>query len=191
MEAYRYQELAYLIVPIMLGIEFFLTARSERSGAGEVPVGAYVLDFFGFVFCALIPAVFIFTILAIEGGYFSFGKDTPARFDRYVVMFFFMGAWWQVYMLTALRVRRMCRLHQSEWYVWIPYIVLGVFISLLVLWVSPWNLKWISVAWFIFIFLALKVFRISAKNVERVFWLLAAVTFFMENLMFLWLETIV
>lgn len=190
MEAYRYQEIVYLIVPIMLGMEFFMTARVERKGQNDVPFGSYVLDLFGFVFSALIPAIFIFTIWTLETGKFVLHRDTLARFDRYAVMFFFMGSWWQVYMIAALRARRIRELSVSDWYVWIPYVGLGIFISLLVLWVSPWNLKWVSVFWFLITFGTLKVFHVGPKAIEKVFWVLAAITFFSENLLFIWLETL-
>jgi hypothetical protein len=189
-EAYRYQELAYLIVPIMLGMEFFMTARSERKGGGETPFGSYVLDFFGFVFAALIPAIFIFTIWTLETERFVLHHNTLARFDRYAVLFFFLGAWWQVYMLAALRARRMREMNVSDWYIWLPYIGLGVFISFLILWVSPWKMKWVSVFWFVFTFSVLKLLKVSAKGIEKVFWFLAIFTFVSENLLFIWLETL-
>ncbi len=191
MEAYRYQELVYLIVPVMVGMEFFMTARLEKKDHEETPFGSYVLDFFGFVFAALVPAIFIFTIWAIEGKKFVFGVEALARFDRYAVMFFFMGAWWQVYVLAALRARRLKTLKVSDWYVWLPYTGLGMFISFLVLWVSPWGLKWVSVFWFVATFAGLKLLKVSPKGVERVFWGLAAFTFIGENLLFLWLETVI
>lgn len=191
MEAYRYQQLAYLIVPIMLGMEFFMTARFEKKDRDDVPFGSYVLDFFGFVFSALIPAIFIFTIWAIEGKKFIFGEDTLARFDRYAVMFFFLGSWWQVYILAALRARRLRKMSYSHWYIWLPYVGLGIFISFLVLWVSPWNLKWVSVFWFVLTFIVIKLLRVSPQTIEKVFWVFAGVTFFVENLLFLWLETVV
>jgi hypothetical protein len=191
MEAYRYQELAYLIVPIMLGMEFFMTAKIERKGDDNAPVGTYVLDFFGFVFAALIPAIFIFTIWAIVTERFTVGQDTLARFDRYAVMFFFMGAWWQVYMIAALRARRLRDLELSDWYIWVPYLVLGTFISLLILWVSPWNLKWVSVFWFMISFAVMKFAGFSLKVVEKALWTLAVATFFFMNLLFLWLESLI
>jgi len=191
MEAYRYQELMYLVVPVMVGMEFFMTARFEKRGHEDTPFGSYVLDFFGFIFVALIPAIFIFTIWAIEGGRFDFGTDTLARFDRYAVMFLFMGAWWQVYILAALRARRMRELKVNDWYVWLPYLGLGTFISLLVLWVSPWNLKWVSVFWFFATFVVMKLLKAGPGAIEKFFWVLAGFTFFVENILFLWLESVV
>jgi hypothetical protein len=124
MEAYRYQELLYLIVPVMLGMEFFMCAREERRSRAEAPLGSYLLEFSGVLFMALIPAVFLFTIWASETKRFPFQEITLARLDRYGVMFFFMGAWWQVYLFGALRARRMEKKATDKWY----------------LWVSPWNL---------------------------------------------------
>ncbi|MEW6108291.1 MAG: hypothetical protein AB1632_03845 [Nitrospirota bacterium] len=191
MEAYRYQQFAYLIVPIMLGMEFFICARDERKGKEETNLGYYILELLGFVFMTLFPAVFIFTIWAIETKAFP-GQSIPlARLDRYAVLFFFMGAWWQVYMFGALRARRLVRSETKKLYLWMPFLGLGAFISFLILWVSPWNLKWISVAWFFLIFAALNILRAKPKMVERTMWALAAVTFFFENVLFIWLESVI
>ncbi len=190
MQAYRYQEIVYLIIPVMLGIEFFKTARDEKKGKEETPVGSYVLDFFGFLFITVVPAMFLFTIWAIEKGTFSFGAETLARFDRYGVMFMFMGAWWQVYLIAALRARRL-RNENRSMNLWLPFLVLGIFISFLVLWVSPWGLKWVSVAWFLILTVVLWGLKVKPRTLERVFWLLAIFTFFLENIVFVWLESIV
>ena len=191
MEAYRYQQFAYLIVPVMLGMEFFLCAREERKGKEEATMGFYVLDFFGFAFMALIPAVFLFTIWAIETRAFPMQTVPLARLDRYGVMFFFMGGWWQVLMFAALRSRRMDKSDASRLYLWLPFLGLGIFISLLVLWVSPWNLKWISTAWFFVLFGALSMLKAGAKAIERTMWVLAGLIFIAENIGFLWLESVV
>ncbi len=190
MQAYRYQELAYLIVPVMLGVEFFITAKDEKKGREETPIGSYILDFFGFIFMTIIPALFIFTIWAIEKGSFPFGEETLARLDRYGVMFMFMGAWWQVYLIAALRARRL-RYDNKPIKLWGPFILLGVFISFLVLWVSPWGLKWVSVGWFFVLTAIMLVFKVKPKTLERVFWALAIFTFILENILFVWLESIV
>ncbi len=190
MQAYRYQEIVYLIIPVILGVEFFRTARDEKKGKEETPIGSYVLDFFGFLFITVVPAMFLFTIWAIEKGAFSFGEETLARFDRYGVMFMFMGAWWQVYLIAALRARRL-RNQNSSLNLWLPFVGLGIFVSFLVLWVSPWGLKWVSVAWFLILTGLLWGFKVKPKTLERVFWLLAILTFFIENIVFVWLESIV
>lgn len=116
MEAYRYQELAYLVVPVMLGMEFFMCARDERKNKSEAPLGSYLLELSGFIFMALIAAVFLFTIWAVETKRFPLQEVTLARLDRYGVLFFFMGAWWQVYLFGALRARRMERSKISSSY---------------------------------------------------------------------------
>jgi hypothetical protein len=191
MEAYRYQELLYLIVPVMLGMEFFMCAREERRSKAEAPLGSYLLEFSGFLFMALIPAVFLFTIWASETKRFPFQEITLARLDRYGVMFFFMGAWWQVYLFGALRARRMEKKATDKWYLWIPFLGLGIFISILVLWVSPWNLKWVSVIWFLAIFGIFNLIKAKPRTIEKTMWILAAVTFLVENILFLWLESVV
>lgn len=191
MDAYRYQQLAYLIVPVVLGMEFFMCAKEERKSGEEAQLGFYVLEFFGFVFMALFPAIFLFTIWAIEAKAFPAQEIPLARLDRYAVLFFFMGAWWQVYMFGALRARRMLKREVQRAYLWIPFLALGVFISLLVMWVSPWNLKWISVGWFFLIFALLSVFKARLKIIERTMWVFAGITFIVENILFIWLESII
>lgn len=190
MEAYRVQQFTYLVVPVMLGLQFFIAAKDEKKCEEETPFGSYVLDFFGFVFIAIFPAFFIFTIWAVEGKKFIFSADTLARFDRYGVMFFFLGAWWQVYIISALRARRLVRKKGQDWYLWAPYLMLGVFISALILWVAPWGLMWLSVAWFIITFGVLKFLGVSHRNIERVFWILALSFFLFENVLFIFLESV-
>ena len=191
MEVYRYQQFAYLVVPVLLGIEFFICARDEKKGKEEIPLGFYVLDFFGFLFMAVIPALFIFTIWAVETKSFPQQIMPLARLDRYGVLFFFMGAWWQVYLFGALRARRMVNERKNMFYYWVPFLALGIFISLLVLWVSPWNLKWISVAWFFLIFGSLNVLKARFKIIERTMWVLTGFTFIIENALFIWLESVI
>jgi len=190
MEAYRYQELAYLVVPVILGVEFFLNAKEEKKGKDEVPLGSYVLDICGFLFTALIPAIFILTIWAIESKAFPLREETLARFDRYAVMFLFMGAWWQVYMIGALRIRRL-RDEVGFVNMWLPFLGLGIFISVLVLWVSPWGLKWVSIVWFLILTGIFSFVKKRYKTLERALWILAGITFVLENILFVWLETVV
>lgn len=189
MEPYRYKEIAYLIVPVLLGTEFFLSAKDEKKGKETAPIGAYLLDFLGYVFSAFIPALFLFTIWVIENKTFPRQEILLAKLDRYGVMFFFFGAWWQILILTALRARRFRLNNDSKWKAWMPYLFLGIYISLLVLWVAPWNLKWISVFLFLLLFAVLS--RASLKTVEKIFWLLSAISIFMENILFIFLETVV
>lgn len=191
MNEYRYQELVYLIVPVLLGLEFFISAKDEKREKEETPLGSYVLDFFGFLFMALIPAIFIFTIWAVETKAFPLQDMTLARLDRYAVLFFFMGSWWQVHMIGALRARRMREKESGKWYLWVPYLVLGIFISFLILWVSPFHLKWASAIWFLLVFGVLSLSRAKAKTIQRVFWVLTAFFFLAENVMFIFLETVV
>jgi len=189
MEPYRYQQMAYLIVPVSLGIEFLLSSKDEKKDKETPPIGTYLLDALGYMFSILIPGIFFFIIWAIEHNIFPRQEVMLAKFDRYGVMFFFLGAWWQIVALTALRSRRIRQNNSSKWKVWIPYLLLGTYISLLVLWVAPWNLKWVSVFLFLIVFACL--FKTSLKTVERIFWLLSIVIIFIENILFIFLETVV
>lgn len=191
MSPIRYPELAYLIVPVLLGVEFFLSAKAEKGEKEETPLGSYVLDFFGFLFMALIPAIFIFTIWAVETRAFPLQDIMLARLDRYAVIFFFLGSWWQVHMIAALRSRRLKEEDLGRWYVWAPYLILGIFISLLVLWVSPFQLKWVSVGWFLTVFGILRLSRARVRTMQRVFWILTVFFFLLENVMFIFMETVV
>jgi hypothetical protein len=191
MDIYRYQELAYLAVPVMLGMEFFMSAKEEKKGGKETPLGSYVLDFFGFVFTALLPAIFIFTIWAVEAKTFPLQGMALAKLDRYAVLFFFVGGWWQIFLFGALRARRIKAKEVGKWYLWGPLISLGVFISFLVLWDSPWNLKWISLIFYLLIFGTLNVLKAGIKTIERTMWVLSIITFIMVNIMFILLESLV
>lgn len=191
MQAYRYQQLAYLIIPLLLGIEFFISAKEEKADREDTPLGSYVLDILGFMFSALIPAIFIFTIWTVETKAFPLQDLTLARLDRYAVLFFFLGAWWQVNMLSALRARRMKKRPGSTWYLWGPYLLLGTYISLLILWVSPFNMKWASIAWFMVTFVMLRVTKARPKTVETLLWLFCILFFLLENIGFIFMETVV
>jgi hypothetical protein len=191
MSPIRYPELAYLIVPVLLGLEFFISAKAEKGEKEETPLGSYVLDFFGFLFMALIPAIFIFTIWAVETKAFPLQEMTLARLDRYAVIFFFLGSWWQVHMIAALRSGRLKEDDSAKWNLWAPYLALGIFISLLVLWVSPFHLKWVSVAWFLAVFAILRLSKARPKTLQKTFWVLTAFFFLIENVMFIFMETVV
>jgi hypothetical protein len=191
MEAYRVQQLVYLVVPVMLGMEFFMAARDEKKDREETPLGYFILETLGFLFMALLPAIFIFTIWAVESKAFPQQTVPLARFDRYAVMFFFMGAWWQVYLFGALRARRMAKYARGRAYLWAPFVGMGIFISFLVLGVAPWNLKWVSVGWFLLFAGGLMLCKTGPRAVERTMWVLTAVSFVGENLLFLWLDSVV
>jgi hypothetical protein len=189
-EAYRYQQLAYLVIPIFLGIEFFITANNEKGQRGdnaEYSLGSYLLDFCGFLFIALVPAFFCVTIWAVTRGA-VFSELTLARLDRYGVMFMFLGAWWQIHLLGALRARR---LGGRSMHVLAPFLALGVYISLLVLWVAPFGLKWFSMGWFFLLALLLYGLRRRPKTMEKVLWGATLLTFLLTNVVFLFLETVV
>ncbi|MFN3739893.1 MAG: hypothetical protein ACK4TF_04375 [Thermodesulfovibrionales bacterium] len=71
----------------------------------------------------------------------------------------------------------------------LPFLGLGLYISMLILWVSPWGLKWISTLWFVS--LSLCLLKSSLKTAEKLLWILAGITFMAENILFIWLESIV
>ncbi len=192
MEGYRYQQFAYLIVPVFLGIEFFVNGRYERIRCGKGSARALVCDTFGFVFAGLIPLIFLFTIISLESHRSLLLLQVLHRMDRYGVMFFFLGAWWQVFLLTALRARRFDAQSGSlRTRVWLPYLVFGAFISALILWVAPWNMMWFSVAWFLISWGGMAAFNASPRKIAKVFAILAAIVFFAENVLFIILDSIV
>lgn len=192
MEGYRYQQLAYLLIPLIAGIEFFRTARFLRSKSGKESAGALTLDACGYGFIAFIPAIFLFTIFGLEYHRFPLFEQILHRFDRYGVMFLFLGSWWQVFLITALRARRTSESGGKMLLsVWAPYLLLGVFISALILWVAPFNLMWVSVFWFVASFGLLAGFRVAPGKVCRVFMALAVIVFVGENILFIILDAIV
>ena len=192
MEGYRYQQFAYLIVPLSVGVEFFLTARAERKKAGKESARAVVMDAFGYVFAALVPAMFLFTIFSLESKRYPLMLPLLHRIDRYGVMFFFLGAWWQVFVITALRARRnVDRQGSCFLQVWCPYLLFGAFISALILWVAPWNLMWVSFFWFVGSCGLCGLFGVSPSRVSKIFMVLAGLVLFCENILFIMLDAIV
>lgn len=192
MEGYRYQQFAYLIVPLWLGVEFFLTARVERKKTGKESARAVIMDALGYVFLALVPAMFLFTIFSLEQKRFPLMTPLLHRIDRYGVMFFFLGAWWQVFVITALRARRNADRQGSCFLqVWCPYLLFGAFISGLILWVAPWNLMWVSFFWFVASCGVCGLFGASPSKVSKIFIVLAVFVLFCENILFIMLDAIV
>jgi hypothetical protein len=192
MEGYRLQQFAYLIVPLTAGVEFFVTARAERKKTGKESVKAVAMDVCGYAFVALIPALFFFTIFSLEYKRFPLIAQALHRFDRYGVMFFFLGAWWQVFLITALRARRAVdRGGELLVPVWLPYLAFGSFISALILWAAPWNLMWVSVFWFVATFGLLAVIGVSPAKVSKIFMVLAVLILLSENFLFIILDAIV
>ena len=192
MEGYRYQQFAYLIIPLIAGIEFFRCARSARVKTGRESARAVVMDACGYAFLGFVPAIFLFTILGIEYHRFPLMAQVLHRFDRYGVMFLFLGSWWQVFLITALRARRTADNGGSMLLsVWTPYLLLGAYISALILWVAPFNLMWVSVFWFVVSFGLLAGVRLPAAKVCKVFMILAACVFIGENIFFVILDAIV
>ncbi len=192
MEGYRYQQFAYLIIPLLTGVEFFRGAKAERAKMGGESARAVAMDSLGYAFTALVPALFLFTILSIEYHRLPLLVQVLHRIDRYGVMFFFLGAWWQIFLITALRARRVASGGASMLYsVWLPYLALGAFISALVLWVAPFNLMWVSFFWFVASFGLLAVIGTSAAKVSKIFLVLTIVVLIGENIFFIILDAIV
>lgn len=192
MEGYRYQQFLYLIIPLIAGIEFFRTAKLRRQVLGKETASAITMDACGYGFVAFLPAIFVFTILSVEFHRFPLLEHILHRFDRYGVMFFFLGSWWQIFLITALRARRAAMVGKSMLVsVWVPYMVLGIFISALILWAAPFQLMWVSVFWFAASFGFLWAIKVPPEKVCRVFMALAAVVFVGENIFFVILDAIV
>jgi hypothetical protein len=192
MEGYRYQQFAYLLVPLTAGVEFFVTARSERKKSGKESARAVLMDVFGYVFVALIPALFFFTIASLESHRFPLLDQLLHRLDRYGVMFFFLGAWWQVFLITALRATRAAdRGAKTFTAVWLPYLCFGLFISALILWSAPFNLMWFSVFWFVATFGLLAALGVTPAKLAKIFLVLAVLIVISENILFIILDAIV
>jgi len=185
------QLVAYLVVPVVLGYEFFMCARDERRGKEDAPVGSLVLDFFGVLFMGLVPAIFLFTLWALQSPFFSLREDTIHRLQRYGVFFMFLGAWWQVYIYGALKVRRVRKSGRPGRVLWQSFLLMGVYASILVAWNFPWHLNIVSAVWFLFLAGLLSLLKVKPTNMERIFWILAVLTFVGENLVFVWFNAIV
>lgn len=192
MEGYRFQQFAYLVVPLTLGVELFLTAKSERRKEGKESARAVTMDVLGYIFIALIPALFLFTIFSLEYKRFFLMEPLLHRLDRYGVMFFFLGAWWQVFLITSLRARRAIdRGGNCFLPVWLPYLLFGAFISALILWVAPWNLMWVSVFWFLSTCGLFSLVGASPSTISKFLLVVAIATVIGENILFIVLDAII
>jgi hypothetical protein len=192
MEGYRYQQFAYLIVPLTAGVEFFLTARSERKRTAKETAGSVAMEALGYVFTVVIPALFLFTIYNLESHRMPGMAHVLHRLDRYGVMFFFLGSWWQVFLITALKARRAAGGNGKVFFsVWLPYLGFGAFISSLILWVAPWNLMWVSVFWFVGTFSLFAALGVSPAKLSKIFLVLAILVLIGENILFIVLDAIV
>ena len=192
MEGYRYQQIAYLIVPVAAGVDFFLTARSERKRTGKESAVTVAMEVFGYVFTVVVPALFLFTIYNLENRRMPLMAQVLHRLDRYGVMFFFLGSWWQVFLITSLRARRAANGSEKIFLsVWLPYLMFGGFISALILWVAPWNLMWVSVFWFSGTFGLFAAIGVSSLKLSKIFLVLAILVLLGENILFIMLDAII
>jgi hypothetical protein len=192
MEGYRLQQFAYLVIPVTAGVEFFLTAKAERRKEKKETARAVAMDAFGYFFIALIPALFLFTIFSIEYNRFPLMAQVLHRLDRYGVMFFFLGAWWQIFLITALRARRVAYQGGKCFpKVWCPYLLFGAFISALVLWVAPWNLMWVSFFWFVASWGVCGLIDVAPAKLAKIFMVLAVLVLIGENILFIVFDAIV
>ena len=192
MESYRYLQFLYLIIPLIVGIEFFLTAQQERKTLSKESTVAVIMDLGGYLFAALIPALFLFTIFSLAQHRLQLPEQLLHRLDRYGVMFFFLGSWWQIFLITGLRARRAASAGKPIFScVWCPYLVLGLFVSALILWTAPFGLMWFSVFWFAASYGIMNLFDVSPLKVSKVFLVLAGLTFLGENFFFVILDAII
>ena len=192
MESYRYQQFLYLIIPLFVGIELFLTAQHERRTLSKESAAAIIMDAGGYFFTTLIPMLFLFTILSLSQHRLQLSGEVLHRVDRYGVMFFFLGAWWQIFLITGLRARRAAVAGKPIFScVWCPYLALGLFVSALILWSAPFGLMWLSVFWFAASYGVLNIFDLSTPKVSRVFFIMAGLMFIGENFFFMIMDAIV
>jgi hypothetical protein len=192
MESYRYLQFLYLIIPLTVGIEFFLTAQQERKTMSKESAIALIMEAGGYLFTTLIPALFLFTIFSLAQHRLPLPEQFLHRLDRYGVMFFFLGAWWQIFLITSLRARRAAAGGKPIFAcVWCPYLALGLFVSALILWTAPFGLMWFSVLWFAASYGVLNLFDVSPLKVSKVFLILAGLTFIGENFLFVLLDAII
>jgi len=192
MESYRYLQFLYLIIPITVGIEFFLSAQQERKTLHKESAVAVIMDAGGYLFTALIPALFLFTIVGLSQRRLALPEQFLHRIDRYGVLFFFLGSWWQIFLITALRARRAASSGKPIFScVWCPYLLLGLYVSALILWTAPFGLMWFSLFWFAASFGILTLFDMPAAKVSAIFLVLAGLTFIGENFFFVILDAII
>ncbi len=177
----------YLVVPFYLGLQLSLLARDERAGEKARSLGSYALDIFGLMFAVGVPALFVVSALAIFKLSGVYPEFMGAVF-QYVLMFFFLGAWWQFFVIMALKAYRDRDRGPNRLNYLLFYAAGGIFISLNAFLGGEWFLKWMSL---FFLAVIAPVLLLPCRKMCRAFVGAAAASLVLQTVGFIFVSSIV
>jgi len=134
--------MVYIAVPFYLGLQFRLAAKTEKQ---TYKINICTMDALGILFTVVIP---LFVIISSIGVY-KFGTEYPHLMSivfRYGLMFLFMGMWWQLFGIMAVKAYRDwtsgAEVNKVKYLLF--YAAASVFVSLTAFIGGEWFLKWMS-----------------------------------------------
>ena len=176
--------MVYLAVPFYLGLQFKMAAKAEKQ---TFKVNVYTMDLLGVLFSYIIPA---FVIIASLGVY-KYGTQYPHVMSivlRYGLMFLFMGMWWQLFGIMAMKAYRdwtgEAVVNKGKYILF--YAVASVFVSLTAFIGGEWFLKWMSLT---FLAVAAPITFLPIKWVCVGFLVAAVVAFLVQALILIYVSS--
>jgi hypothetical protein len=135
--------LLWLAVPFYLGLQLSFVAQDERKARQGYSVGSYLIDAVALMFAVLLPAFMLIFSLAV----FKAADRHPealAIMFRYVVMFFYLGIWWEVFVIMAIKAyrdrgKKINRVNYAAFYA-----LVAIALSINAFWGGEWFLKWLA-----------------------------------------------
>ncbi len=176
----------YLIVPFYLGLQLSFLAKDERTVNKDHAAGSYALDALGLLSAVGVPVFFIVSTLAI----FKLGGRYPELMGgifRYGLLFFFFGAWWQFFVIMALKAYRDRDKKVSKLNYLLFFVAGGVFISLNAFLGGEWFLKWMSL---IFLAMVAPVLLLPCRKMCAAFLLVALLSFMLQTAGFIYVSSL-
>lgn len=179
--------MVWLAVPFYIGLQLSFVAQDERKANKEFSLGSYMLDAVALFFSVGLPAfmlIFSFAVFKVADRH----EAVLALLFRYVVMFFFLGIWWQVFLIMSIRAYR-DRGKEIKWLNYLAfYALLSVFTSLNAFLGGEWFLKWGSL---IFFALAAPITLLPAPKMSKAFLAVAVLGLLVQTLGFIYVSAIV
>jgi hypothetical protein len=177
--------LVSLAVPFYLGLQFRMAAKVEKK---TYKINICTMDMLGLLFSVVIP---VFVIISSVGIY-KYGTQYPELMNivfRYGLMFLFMGMWWQLFGIMAVKAYRdwTNEVEVKKGRYLLFYAIASVFVSLTAFIGGEWFLKWMSL---IFLAIAAPIILLPIKWVCVGFLIAAMVAFLVQTLGFIYVSSL-
>ncbi len=179
--------MVWLVVPFYIGLQLSFVAQEERKAKKEHSLGSYMLDAVALCFSVGVPAfmvLFSFAVFKVADRH----TDVLAILFRYVVMFFFLGIWWQVFLIMSIKAYRdrAGEINRLKYFVF--YALLSVFTSLNAFLGGEWFLKWGSL---IFFAIAAPITLLPPRKMSMAFLAVAVLGLLLQTVGFIYVSAIV